>query len=1034
MEFFKKSFLYAFILPVLLFTSAMNVPAANSPTEFFGARAFSNGSSPYYVVKSGDFNGDGKIDALIANLSNILVYYGNGDGKFSSPPVTVYEYSNGPLFPSAGDFNGDGRSDIAVRQYNSSNHNSLAVYLGNADKTFSEPIFTDGNLVPHYIEVVDYDADGKLDIVAGSSSSQENAIAFYKGNGDGSFVFGEKITTYYEVLPHISDFNNDSLPDVLFTSNDLHKISLNAGNGHFAAPTTINIDSYVTLQGVGDFNGDGIKDIVSIDGNPFNPWVTIWKGGANLTFETVEDEQISSRESIYLKAIADINNDQKEDLIFNSMNRTLVRKGLGDGTFTQPFIYGEGGNGDLFVEDVNADGWRDIVGAQPSEFAVQGSGSFTVMLNLQNGDFRSAPTLRTSAGTKDIAIADFNNDQLKDFVVVNRGSGGAGGDVIIIFQFAARNNVARKVVGSEEFSKAKSIISKRTAAGDSGIDPFGVVTGDFTQDNKTDIVVVGRATSGGQNGLLLTSLGNTNFTSSFFPIGTGEIYDVATADFNSDGKLDLVTTGYPGVSVSFGNGNGTFAAPVNYLETVAGNQIAVGDFNNDAKADIAVANYNIGKIGVLLNDGSGTFINSANITVNFGINGVAAADMNSDGKIDLIAATGVGVSVLNGIGGGAFDNEVSYRITPGAAVGMTISDFNGDAKPDAALYGGTNIISVLLNNGAGGLGSETLWGGGVAMSAIVAGDLNNDQKNDLIAGFTTSYDGYLKLLYNLTESQPETRKSLFDFDGDGKTDVSIFRPSNGEWWYSRSSDGGNAAFQFGNSADKLVPADFTGDGKTDVAFFRPSTGEWFILRSEDGSYYSYPFGTNGDIPAVGDFDGDGKADSAVFRQSDTNWYIRRSSDSGTTITQFGASTDVPVVSDYDGDGKSDITIWRASVGEWWIQKSTDSSVVAFQFGNSSDKPVQGDYTRDGKADVAIWRPSTGEWFILRSEDQSYYSFPFGTNGDVPAPGDYDGDGRFDATVFRPSQSTWYVQRSTAGTLIQNFGIAGDSPVPNAFVP
>ena len=71
---------------------------------------------------------------------------------------------------------------------------------------------------------------------------------------------------------------------------------------------------------------------------------------------------------------------------------------------------------------------------------------------------------------------------------------------------------------------------------------------------------------------------------------------------------------------------------------------------------------------------------------------------------------------------------------------------------------------------------------------------------------------------------------------------------------------------------------------------------------------------------------------------------------------------------------------------------------------------------------------------MRSEDFSYYSFPFGTNGDVPAPGDYDGDGKTDATVFRPTDSTWYVQRTTAGTLIQIFGISGDKPVPNAFVP
>lgn len=272
----------------------------------------------------------------------------------------------------------------------------------------------------------------------------------------------------------------------------------------------------------------------------------------------------------------------------------------------------------------------------------------------------------------------------------------------------------------------------------------------------------------------------------------------------------------------------------------------------------------------------------------------------------------------------------------------------------------------------------------------------------------------------------------FDFDGDAKSDISIFRPSNGQWWYLKSSNGANAAFQFGASTDKITPGDFTGDGKTDVAIFRPSNGNWFILRSEDFSYYSFPFGVNGDIPAPADFDADGKADAAVFRPSNSTWYINKST-GGTAIQAFGQSGDFPAVADYDGDGRADIAIWRASAGQWWINRSA-SGTIAFQFGNSNDKPIQGDYTGDGKADVAIWRPSTGEWFVLRSENFSYYSFPFGTNGDVPAPGDYDGDGRFDATVFRPSQSTWYVQRTTAGTLIQPFGIAGDKPVPNAFVP
>ncbi len=272
-----------------------------------------------------------------------------------------------------------------------------------------------------------------------------------------------------------------------------------------------------------------------------------------------------------------------------------------------------------------------------------------------------------------------------------------------------------------------------------------------------------------------------------------------------------------------------------------------------------------------------------------------------------------------------------------------------------------------------------------------------------------------------------------DFDGDGRTDISIFRPAPGEWWYLRSFDGANRAFQFGQNTDQLVPADFTGDGKTDIAFFRPSNGEWFILRSEDSSFFSFPFGATGDIPVPADFDGDGRADPAVFRPSNQTWYIQQSTD-GTLILQFGAAGDKPVVADYDGDGKADLAIFRPSVGEWWYLRSSDGANRAFQFGNASDKPVPGDFTGDGRADIAFWRASDGFWYILRSEDESFYSFPFGLNGDIPAPGDFDGDGKFDPTVFRPSTATWYSNRSTAGQLAVGFGISTDRPVPGAFIP
>jgi 6-phosphogluconolactonase (cycloisomerase 2 family) len=275
--------------------------------------------------------------------------------------------------------------------------------------------------------------------------------------------------------------------------------------------------------------------------------------------------------------------------------------------------------------------------------------------------------------------------------------------------------------------------------------------------------------------------------------------------------------------------------------------------------------------------------------------------------------------------------------------------------------------------------------------------------------------------------------AVLDFDGDGKTDIGIFRPGPGEWWINRSSNGSTFAVQFGAGSDHIRPGDFTGDGKTDIALWRSTTGEWFVLRSEDFSFFSFPFGAIGDMPVPADYDADGKTDAAVFRPLTSTWFIRRSSDSGTTIQAFGTSGDLPIPSDYDGDGRADIAIFRPSLGQWWMNRSTEG-VLAVTFGNTNDKLVPGDYTGDGKADVAFWRPSTGNWFILRSEDFSFFSFPFGLNTDLPAPGDYDGDGRHDATVFRPSSATWFSQRTTAGSLVQQFGISSDRPIPNAFVP
>jgi FG-GAP-like repeat len=274
-----------------------------------------------------------------------------------------------------------------------------------------------------------------------------------------------------------------------------------------------------------------------------------------------------------------------------------------------------------------------------------------------------------------------------------------------------------------------------------------------------------------------------------------------------------------------------------------------------------------------------------------------------------------------------------------------------------------------------------------------------------------------------------------DFDGDGKTDYSIFRPSNGQWWYLQSSDNSSRTFQFGVATDKLVPADYTGDGKTDIAVYRPSTGEWFILRSEDLSYYAFPFGISTDTPVPADYDGDGRSDPAVYRSSNSTFYILKST-GGLQITPFGLTGDRVVPADYDGDGKADIAIYRSSggLGQWWITRSSDGSVLTTFAGFSNVPLLPADFTGDGKADFAYFVGANTTWNYVKSEDLAVFSLQFGQPNDILVPGDYDGDGKSDFASFRPSINAWNIRRSSDGTAVQQtFGASGDIPVPSAFI-
>jgi len=275
-------------------------------------------------------------------------------------------------------------------------------------------------------------------------------------------------------------------------------------------------------------------------------------------------------------------------------------------------------------------------------------------------------------------------------------------------------------------------------------------------------------------------------------------------------------------------------------------------------------------------------------------------------------------------------------------------------------------------------------------------------------------------------------QSLFDYDGDGKSDISVFRPSTGAW-YLLQSQAGFTGTLFGILTDKITPADFDGDGKTDIAVYRPSIGTWYVLNSLSGTISYSLFGIAEDLPAPGDYDGDGKADLSVFRPSTGSWYRLNSSNGAFVGIQFGASGDRPTIGDFDGDDKADIAVYRPSSGSWYRLNSSNGAFVSQQFGLSTDLIVPADYDGDGKTDTAVYRPSTGSWYVYFSGSSAYSSTQFGTVGDRPVPGDYDGDGKADIAVYRPSTGTWYLLRSTAGFMAQQFGNLTDLPTPNAFV-
>jgi hypothetical protein len=278
----------------------------------------------------------------------------------------------------------------------------------------------------------------------------------------------------------------------------------------------------------------------------------------------------------------------------------------------------------------------------------------------------------------------------------------------------------------------------------------------------------------------------------------------------------------------------------------------------------------------------------------------------------------------------------------------------------------------------------------------------------------------------------------FDFDGDGRSDIGVFRSSTHEWWLNQSTLGTNVTL-FGNGTDNFTPADFDGDGLTDVAIWRSgTTPKFFILESSTRTVRTETFGLTGDDPrVVADWDGDGVADLAVYRPGPqgTFFYLGSANNPNHNITfiPWGQTGDRAERGDFDGDGKADATIFRPSDGNWWVLKSSNLTAGVQHWGVSSDKLVDGDFDGDGKSDFAVFRPSEGNWYVLLSSNGQFRVQPFGLSSDRLMPGDYDGDGKTDFAIWRGSTAeTWILPSSNSAVTTTVFGISSDVPIGAAF--
>ena len=456
-------------------------------------------------------------------------------------------------------------------------------------------------------------------------------------------------------------------------------------------------------------------------------------------------------------------------------------------------------------------------------------------------------------------------------------------------------------------------------------------------------------------------------------------------DFNGDGRKDIAYKYYVGSAVwnfrvLINNGNGTFTPGPETNAADIPNTPNVADLNGDGKADL-ISIYggndtpNTRRLFSFKNNGDLTFTKT---------------------EITTFQVTG--------------DNSYCANCAQ-----TKMGDFNGDGFPDIVEFG-NSFYSVHLNNGSGAFARTDYNRTYYSPDGLILADLNGDNKTDLFVRY--KYSQYIGnvfgeqvIVIQYSQCLPFGETKVANFDGNDAPDLTRWNPGtgdwasmNGRWLIGVDTTVKTRNWGLGSLGDVPAPGDFDGDGKTDHSVYRDTTGTWYIRQSANGAWLVFKFGLPGDIAIPNDYDGGGKTDIAVWRPSDGNWYIWSTETQQFSAVHFGLSGDKPVPADYDGDGKTDVAVFRPSDGTWYYLKSSNGAVVIFRWGISTDKPIPADFDGDGSADITVWR--NGDWYILRSSNSAFGFIHWGATNDIPMAV-YDNGETAKPVVFRPSNWVWY---------------------------